>query len=226
MLTQVDAHSVDSSRWLSRRSRRCSAWTTSSQNWCRASQKKRWQSLDKWWNNVKMRHENFAGESNWFRYLVEFDNIRLCLYSGVLWLDETERLVQELTKCHIDTYLIIVNQVLFSSLNGAPGGCRRCTSRMRLQQKYIEQECIRFFFFIFLFSFSFDRWSVWRFQRGETTSSRRWSVRCIEYQFFLATSVVTIQTMRVHSACYFDFEQKSKTRRAFDVIHSFRCERR
>ncbi len=56
-----------------------------------------------------------------------------------LSLYEAERLVQELAKCHIDIHSIIVNQVLFSTPREIPNSCRRCASRMRLQQKYIEQ---------------------------------------------------------------------------------------
>ena len=56
-----------------------------------------------------------------------------------LSLYETERLVQELAKCHIDTHSVIVNQVLFPTPGENPNSCKRCASRMRLQQKYIEQ---------------------------------------------------------------------------------------
>ena len=67
---------------------------------------------------------------------------------------ETERLVQELAKCHIDTHSIIVNQVLFPSPGENVNSCRRCASRMRLQQKYIEQVFDFLNDFMFLMSFS------------------------------------------------------------------------
>lgn len=51
-----------------------------------------------------------------------------------LSLYETERLVIELAQYQIDIHNVVVNQVLFPE-----DGCRMCTSRHKMQKKYLDQ---------------------------------------------------------------------------------------
>merc|ERR1712137_310590 len=53
-----------------------------------------------------------------------------------LSLYETERLLQQLAKFHIDSHTIIINQILFPEEGG---NCGLCKAREAMQQKYIQQ---------------------------------------------------------------------------------------
>lgn len=55
--------------------------------------------------------------------------------SEFLSLYETERLIQDLMKYHIDVNSIVVNQLLFAE----DDQCKRCQSRWKMQKKYLDQ---------------------------------------------------------------------------------------
>ncbi|ODQ50314.1 arsenical pump-driving ATPase [Saitoella complicata NRRL Y-17804] len=84
-------------------------------------------------SKVEQMRETITEVNNQFKDPELTTFVCVCI-SEFLSLYETERMIQELTSYHIDTHNIVINQLLPPT-----DTCPQCGSRIKIQQKYLEQ---------------------------------------------------------------------------------------
>jgi len=95
------------------------------------------ESFEQQFESVFEKMEALKNQTEKFKNILK-DN-ELCTFIAVCQAEffsvfETERLVQELTMNEIDMRNIVINMIVFPE-----GDCKKCSTRYKMQKKYIDQ---------------------------------------------------------------------------------------